>query len=146
MSVSKQRWELKPLKSIGPIEFGADREEVRKILESDFQEYKKTASSLNTTDTYDGYHVFYTQENKCKAVEIFGDMQVILQGVEVFPAEFATAVRLIPDLMRYEDEDDPEYPNDGEYLSRKWSVGLGVDEGKVDSLLVGCDGYYSEVI
>ena len=126
------KWELKPLESIGKIHFGMDRAEVRATLSSEYREFKKTARSRNTTDDFGGYHVFYTPDNKCEAVEVFEGVIVSLNGTEIFPATIDTVKDMIPDL----EEDE------GSYISPKQSICLTISSGKVESILVGQSGYY----
>jgi len=49
-----------PLKSVNGIKFGMKREEVRKLL-GEYEEFKKSVLSTNTTDDFGYCHVYYNK-------------------------------------------------------------------------------------
>ena len=62
-------WDIIPFKSFGPLKFGMDRKEIRKLANLSFQEFKKTKESKNTTDDFELFQVFYDENNKCIYIE-----------------------------------------------------------------------------
>jgi len=126
------KWELIPMKSIGNIEFGCDREVVRSLLTIGYKEFKKTAFSKNTTDDYGGFHCFYSEDNKLEAIEIFSDCEIVYRGITIFPASINVLREQFSDL---------EKESDG-FISKKYSIGLYAPGGTVESILLGSPGYY----
>lgn len=110
---------LIPLNSVGSIKFGMDRRELCNQFEEEYIEFKKTKFSKNTTDDYGKFHVFYTSDDKVEAVEIFEGIEVIL------------------DLLSDIEEDN------GSFTHVKMSIGLEAPGSKAESILVGCEDYYS---
>jgi hypothetical protein len=63
--------------SIGPLKFGMGRPEVAKAVGSKATPFKKTPEATVTTDEFKvgphRVHVFYTAEDRCAYVEVFGE-------------------------------------------------------------------------
>lgn len=126
------RFSFSPNKSVGKIEFGLDRAEIRQILSGFKKEFKKNRFSKNTTDDFEYCHVYYDINNKCNAVELFNGNELIYANKNLFSLNESELKKLFPDMIE-------EY---GSHLSLKYSVGVSFDEGQVDSILIGCKGYY----
>ena len=126
------KWELKPCESIGPIKFGMDRSAVRKIIQIKCVEFQKSKYSKNTTDDFGWFHVFYTTDNKVDAVEIFEGIEIIMDGIVIFPIKTSDILNLIPDI----EEDN------GSYTHVEKSIGIEADSENAESILVGSEGYY----
>ena len=62
-------WKLIPKKQIGEIEFGADKNDVRKVLGKEYRPFRKSIFAKSTTDAYADYHVYYTKEGALVANE-----------------------------------------------------------------------------
>lgn len=123
---------FKPNKAVGKVEFGFCRSEVRKILTGFKKEFKKNIFSKNTTDEFEYCHVFYDKSDKCNAVELFGTCELIYENKNLFKLSLSDFERLFPDMTE-------EY---GSYFSKKHSIGVSFDDGRVESILVGCKDYY----
>ena len=52
------KWEIKPLISVGPIKFGMSRKDLHDLFEEKCKEFKKTKYSNNTTDDYGRFNVY----------------------------------------------------------------------------------------
>ena len=126
------KWSATPLKEINGVKFGMPRSEVRTVLGGKFREFKKNKFSKNTTDDFGICHVFYTQDDKCEAVEVFDECEVSINGKRVFPAEISALKEQIDDL-----EEDT-----GSYISKKLSIGIYAPGGTPESILFGEAGYY----
>lgn len=126
------KWSAIPLKEINGIKFGMPRSEVRKLLGNKYKEFRKNKFSKNTTDDFGICHVFYSQDDKCEAVEVFDKCEVSVKGEVVFPMDILSAKKQIPDL-----EEDF-----GSYISKKLSIGIYAPEGNPESILFGKAGYY----
>lgn len=126
------RWELKPLVSIGAIKFGMSREELRNLLGNKYTEFRKTKYSKNTTDDYGRFHVFYTEENKVEAVEIFDGIEVLLNNEVIFPVAASEIERKIPGIEKSGDE----------YTHVDMSIGIATEDAKTESILLGEKDYY----
>ena len=127
-----ERWELIPLKSIGKIEFGMDRDEVHRLLGDNYTEFKKSKFSKNTTDDYGKFHVFYTRNNKVDAVEFFEGIEIVLDGKVIFPIVSDKIESSILGIVREGDS----------FTHAKKAIGLEVEAGKAESILVGSEGYF----
>lgn len=126
------KWTAIPLKEINGVKFGMSRSEVRTVLGGEYKEFKKSKYSKNTTDDFGVCHVFYTLDDKCEAVEVFGECEVSVNGQLLFPLDISLVKKLIEDL-----EEDF-----GSYISKKLSVGIYAPEGEPESILFGEAGYY----
>ena len=127
-----ERWELEPLKSIGNIKFGMDRDEVHKLFDDDGTEFKKSKFSKNTSDDYKRFHIFYTSDNKVDAVEFFEGIEIVLDGKVIFPINTDEIESFIPGIER-----------EGEsFTHEKKSIGLETNSGKAESILVASEGYF----
>jgi hypothetical protein len=69
----------------GPLKGGMTRADVRKIL-GHFSEFKKSQLSTNSADDFEdvGAHVFYTEDNVIRGVEIFKGNLVTVRGIDIF--------------------------------------------------------------
>lgn len=121
-----------PLSQIGKIKIGMCRDEVRRIL-GEAREFKKSKFSRNTTDDFGWCHVFYDNDNKCEAVEIF-DAKVFVGKICVFPAKKSEIISVFSDLTS----------DDYGYTSVKYSVGIAAPDGNPESILFGAKGYYKK--
>ena len=133
-----KKWTILPVISVNDVPFLSSREEVRVRIDLPFQEVKKTPLSANTMDVYDGFHVFYDEQNRFNAVEVFGDYKIAIRGKTVFPGTITKAKKLLPDL---------EYDGYG-YTSVSQSIGITVNpdnEDRIDGILFGCSNYYQDL-
>lgn len=126
------RWELKPLMSVGTIKFGMARDEVQNLLKEKCTEFKKSKFSKNTADDYGRFHVFYTPDNKVDAVEIFEGIEIVLNGDVIFPIKTGDIEKLIPGIVKDGDS----------YTHVSQSIGFEADSTRAQSILVGSKGYY----
>ena len=126
------KWTATPLVEINGIKFGMSRSEVRTVLGGKCREFKKSKFSKNTTDDFGICHVFYTQEDKCEAVEVFSQCEVSVDGTVIFPVSISAVREQIDDLKE----------DIGSYISKKLSVGIYAPDGTPESILFGSAGYY----
>ena len=121
-----------PLLGVNEVKFGMNRDEVRKIF-GQAREFKKSKFSKNTTDDFGFCHVFYDQDNKCEAIEIFPEVEVFIDGKNVFSEDLEILKSMFSDFE--EDESG--------FFSKKYSIGIYAPCKKTESILLGCDGYYA---
>lgn len=137
------RFDVIPTVKVNEAEFGMSRAEVRGLMGQPKSEFRKF-SDENTTDEYDSYHVFYDEDDRLEAVEIFNDegVEVYVGDVLVFPTDLVTARELIP---------DSEIDDDGLTCVAQ-SIGIyapdaldeTVSDPEVEGILFGKRGYYDE--
>ena len=128
-----KQWKAIPNISIGDIKFGMDRKAVRMLFENKYTEFKKTPLSKNTTDDFGAFHVYYDNDDKCEAIEVFEDTEILLNDTVIFPNAVAEIIGLFTDL---------EYDGYG-YTSISTSIGITPDDdGNIDAILFGCKDYY----
>lgn len=128
-------YEIIPYKRVGAIEFGYEREKVRKIL-GDFTEFKKTKKSQNTSDDFGHLHVFYNQENKCEAIELFPEADVFMDRFNVFYMS-------VTEIKRQLQVIDPEMEVDDDTItSLKYGISVYAPGEEVESILAFVKGYY----
>ena len=121
-----------PLTSVGPIKLGATREAVREAAGPEFEEFRKSPSSDNTTDDYGSFDVYYDESNTCVAVEVFPEIEVLVDGEVVFPTTLDKAAAVIPSLAR----------DDDGLISTEQSIGVYAPYGEMESILFGVRGHY----
>lgn len=126
-------WIATPLKGANGVLFGNTRDEVRNILGLDYTEFKKSTLSKNTTDDFGVCHVFYDEQNMCKAVEVFEDIKVEIDRTVIFPVELDILKAVVPDL---------EEVDEGSYVSKNFSIGVYAPSGKMESILFAGNGYF----
>ena len=120
-----------PLKEVNGIKFGMKRAEVRKIL-GEAREFKKSKFSKITTDDFGFCHVFYNTNDECEAVEIFEDIEVVIDGRIVFPGEIDTEKVAIDGFVE----------EDGSWINAQKSIGIYAPDKNMESILFGIKGYY----
>lgn len=127
-----ERWELKPLESIGCIRFGMDRKEVHDLFEYKCTEFKKSKFSKNTSDDYKTFHVFYTADDKVDAVEVFEGVEILLESKLIFPIKTKDIESVITGIEK-----------DGQsYTHVAKSIGIEAGGDDAESILVGSRGYF----
>ena len=126
------RFLFNPNESVGKVKFGMERAEVRSVFPGFKKEFKKNIFSRNTTDEFEYCHVYYDKNDKCNAVELFAGNELIYKNKNLFTLASSDLKKFFPDVIE-------EY---GSYISKKYSVGISFEDGKVDSILVGCKDYY----
>lgn len=120
-----------PLSEVNGVKFGMKRKEVRSIF-GNATEFKKSKFSKNTTDDFKFCHVFYNNNDECEAIEIFVENEVKIENEIVFPKEINKLKAMLPDI---------EEDNFG-FISKCKSIGVYAPDGKIESILFGCVGYY----
>ena len=123
---------ITPTRNVGGISFGMDRNNVRRILPGFQKEFKKSKFSKSSTDDFGYCHVFYNTEDRCNAVEFFEGVELIYNNSNLFELSIDGLKKVFPDLCL-------EY---GSYISRRYSIGIVINNNKVESILVGCQNYY----
>lgn len=126
------KWEAAPLIGVNGISFGMNKADVRKRLEIPFTEFKKSSYSDNTVDDFGVAHAFYDPDERLIAIEVFPEVQICLGGVPVFPGPISKALKLIPGLRE----------DMGDYISPRLSIGITVMGDKMETFLLGAEGYY----
>ncbi len=119
------------LESVGNIKFGMTRKEVRERYEVK-GEFIKNDFSDNLTDDLGFCHVYYNDEGKCEAVEIFNDVEVYVGEKLIFPTTYDAAKNVEKSLEQ----------DDEGMLSIDMSIGIYAPDGEMESILFGEKGYY----
>ncbi len=122
---------VEPLKKVDKIEFGMERDAVRKLY-GEYEEFKKSEYSENTTDDFGNFHVYYDENNKCEAVEIFDDVEVTVNGEIIFPVKIEEAEKIESSFVRDEEG----------LISIEKSIGIYAPDENMESVLFGKKGYY----
>ena len=115
---------IKPLKSVGEIEFGMDRELVRKTINRQYDEFRKNKFSINTTDDFGEFHVYYDKTNCCEAVEFFEESILIVNDKQLFPGSIDNIKLVFPDAVS----------DDYGYISYENSVGITVEDQEIKTI------------
>ena len=113
------------LESVGNIKFGMTKQEVREKYAVK-GEFIKNDCSNNLTDDLGFCHVYYNDEGKCEAVEIFNDVEVL------FPTTYDVAKNVEKSLKQ----------DDEGMISVDMSIGIYAPDGEMESILFGEKGYY----
>lgn len=121
----------RPLIGVGDVKFGMKRAEVR-FLFGEATEFKKSKLSKTTTDDFGFCHVFYNAKDECEAIEIFNDIEVVINNTAVFPSGIEKLKRICADLVKDGDS----------YTSVDSSIGVYAPDDKAESILFAAQGYY----
>lgn len=121
-----------PLESVNDVNFGMMRDEVRRYFGT-AKEFKKSRFSKNTSDDFGWCHVYYDEQNKCQAIEIF-EGEVFIKDTLVFPADINNIKSLCADMTA---------DSDG-YISVINSIGIYLADEKAESIVFAKPGYYKE--
>lgn len=131
--MKKNNFNIIPTVSVSGIEFGTDRSTVRKLLGKPKKSFRKTISSVNTTDAYPSCYAYYSADNKLEAIEFFGnEISLSINSQVVFPGALSAARKILPDLEECY----------GSYVSKSASIGICIENDAVVSILAGCKNYY----
>jgi len=89
-------WNIKKFKSVGPIVFGSERNEVRKHFQEEPKVYAQTEAVV-PHDTYEdlGLFVMYDKYNRCAAVEFMKPHKLIWEGKNLFGMSSRDALNLL---------------------------------------------------
>ncbi|MCI6186363.1 MAG: hypothetical protein MR739_04200 [Spirochaetia bacterium] len=124
---------VKLCESFSNIVFGTSRDVVRKTINCDYKEFKKSKYSKNTTDDYGKFHVYYDEQNLLSAVEVFNGEEVLLDGKDLFKLSLNELKQLFPDA---------EVDTCG-FISRKSSIGVFAQDNQIETILIGRKDYYN---
>ena len=119
------------LESVGNIKFWMTKQEVREKYAVK-GEFIKNDCSNNLTDDLGFCHVYYNDEGKCEAVEIFNDVEVYIGEKLLFPTTYAVAKNVEKSLKQ----------DDEGMISVDMSIGIYAPDGEMESILFGEKGYY----
>lgn len=128
-----------PLVQVNDIRFGMSRSEVRAIL-GEACEFSKTVFDSNLTDDFGYCHVFYDDNDKCEAIEIFSDAEVYIDNKLIFPTTKEAVIKLFKDIL-----DDLIQDEEG-FISYKYSIGIYAPDEDMESILIGTKNYYDSCI
>lgn len=124
-----------PLMQVNEIKFGMHRSEVRAIL-GEATEFFKTSLSTIPTDDFGYCHIFYDDNDKCEAIEIFDDAEVYINNKLIFPTNKEVGFNLFKNVFEDFIQDD-----DG-LISYKYSIGIYAPDEDMESILIGREHYY----
>lgn len=137
-------WAIRPLESVGPVNFGMPRAEVRRAVGAPFREFVKSPNrSPNTTDAFEELlvHVYYgTNGGTCEFIEFGGgSARPVLHGRDLLSEAFSDLrdwFRTLDPMMTEDEsgleshalgiglyapcaEEDPERPPEGVSVFQK---------------------------
>lgn len=130
------KYEIKPYKSVGNINFGEERDSVRNKF-GEFKEFKKNKFSKNTTDDFSVFHVFYDTENKVNAVEFFNPIckEILFNDINLFSKSYEELKNKFSDNSCEEDDCGIIFKSYGFSL-------YSPDKKTIESVLVFKKGYF----
>lgn len=145
-------YEVEPLKGIGAIGLGMDRQDARKVM-------PETPDVSGARDHVDNYHdggmqVFYDKHDKVEFIELLrgSGFTAVTHGVDVFSHSAKEVLDVITEVSEY-NQDDLEvgysyvFPDLELSLWRPNIPEDGEEEGKYFSTIgIGVQGYYSATI
>ena len=120
--------------SVGEVTFDMTKDQVRKMLGGDFNEFKKNQFSKTMTDDFKYAHVYYDESNKLAAIEFFQNniVSLIFDNMILFDLSYGELCRKFqekdPDLLLEKDS----------FSSLKYGIGVyGVEKmEKAESIIV----------
>ena len=126
---------INPTVGVGKVMFGCTRDQTRKVFGKKYKEIKKSNFSENTMDAYDDYHVYFSKDNTFEAVEVFGNIEVVVEGKTIFPGKVDALKETFPRLVK----------DDYGMIDYEKSVAIIFsehDEKLIGSILFGRKGYF----
>jgi hypothetical protein len=112
-------YEIRPNEGVGPITFGMTVDEVRRALGPPDAVFRKWSSPFPTDDFRRlGFHVYYSAEGVCNAVEFFPPGNPVLRGHAFLSKPFSTVRDTLLIL-------DPEAKSDQAGMKSR-AIGIGV--------------------
>lgn len=104
-------WAIQPLRSVGPVDFGMPRADVRRVVGARFREFVKSPDRpLNRTDAFEELlvHVYYASESgTCELVEFGGgSARPLLHGRDLLRESFSDLCAWLRSLDSALTEDD----------------------------------------
>lgn len=120
------RFDLEPLRSVGPISFGMARDDVRRVLAAPFESFMKTPQAVQTADDFAGLniHVYYDSELRCNGVELWPGADFRVDGSEVLRRPWGEVKTWLPRL-------DPRFKIQNSCVSA-FQIGLSLYVPDVD--------------
>ncbi len=127
-----------PFKKVGMLEFGMEREKIRKFLGPNYVTFKKSLWELNTTDDYSelGLHLYYTEDDKLEFIEMFPPAQPIFNEVNLFEVAMKEAVNL---LLRF--DNNPEIDKSS-YIFHKVGIAFYIQSSTIEAVSAFSEDYY----
>lgn len=89
------RFEIKPYQGAGNLLFGMTTQEIKDLLKTEPQKFKKTNIDEYETDAYNGFHIYYRNPGVCEAIEFFTPSEVLFMGVNIMGEQFLKVKDLI---------------------------------------------------
>lgn len=124
-----------PFEGTDKLKLGMTSEENKKILLKDAEKFEKGTE----VDDFGFCHVFYDEEGKSEAIEIFEPSQVIFNNTELIGKNYAYVKELFEKL-----DSNLCFEEGCGFTSPKYEVGIYAPYGNVEAVLVGKKGYYEE--
>lgn len=129
------RIDVTPLKEVNGVRFGTKRDEVREHF-GQYEEFQKTSLSDIAADDFGYCHVYYDEHEQFEAIEIFKQVQVLVNGTLIFPTDIKDAMNVIDDFQK----------DDDGLLSISQSIAIYAPDDEMESILFAVEGYYEEHI
>lgn len=130
-----EKFIIKPYEQVGKMKFGMKREEVRSLL-GEFKEFRKTKSSINTTDSFGNYHIFYDKNDIFEAIEIFEEDQVVFENKNILEMTLEEAKSFLK-----QSDDNLVVTNDS-IVSNTIGLSIYAPNDEIESILVFSKDYF----
>lgn len=130
--MQKERWIIIPTVKANGIVFGMSKHELRSLLGLPIREFKKSKYSKAFTDDYGSFHIFYNSDEKCEAVEVFDAAEINVNGYVLYPLTIDEMLALPLGFSK----------EDSGLVSIENSIGVYVQNGKVESITIAGKDYY----
>lgn len=133
-----------PKTSVGPVVFGQNREQVRVAAKSPVTPFWKTPESTVQTDAFDelGFHVYYDENDRCVAVEMWEESDPVLDDVHFFSMTPKMASSWLSQMDPNMTSDSVSATSNKICISIYSDAGINSENEKLDSVIVFVDGYY----
>lgn len=123
---------FKPYESVGLVKFGEERADVRAAL-GEHREYKKNKFSSNTLDDFGSCQVFYNSNNTVEAIEMYRNVELLYNGVNLFSLNKDQMLDTINDSEVKIDDFGITFPSIG--------ISISLENNLPDSILAYKKGY-----
>ena len=111
---------ISPYVSVGPIRLGTSREEIRRVLSNRPVEFQKSALSPCSTDDFREWHlhVFYRDDYRCNAVELWRGSNPVLRGHELLSTKY---IALLDEFRKLDSDLEVDVSS---FISRKFGISI----------------------
>jgi|GEM_PF-2293653 len=132
-------WDITPYRSVGSLQLGRHRNEIRRQLGADFTSFTKDIGE-SEADAYDhlGIHLYYDDDDRLEMVELFQPASPTLKDVSLLGRDYEQVANALAE-HGYKAK-----PTDVGYSYEDAGVALTLNGSEIEGVAVFRKGYYAD--